>query len=284
MNEYIAKIIKNKILLEKIKGKITTKTEIKLLNEVSNDLINKLLGGGSKKLKIDYLDETYIFEKVDDDISDIYILYSQKEENCVVLNIDKNEKIAQITNLTSTGIKCSDTLINNIGMHLVKITISVIKKYKDKFNINKILLTDHSFLFCNTIKKNIPLGDLQILKNGHTFYGQLGFVPFSDNDVQNKVLLSSYNKNIKIINNLTVLDSKIIYYLEKFQKKNIIDVTSLIASAYKYSNHKLSNFIKKLSQKNVFDDTCIVLNYIIQKIIHYNKIISFHNQQFYMDI
>jgi len=203
------------------------------------------------------------------------------------LTIDKSERIAQITNLTSTGIKCSlakkskdffakvesrfleenldcsETLINNVGTHLVKITIGLIKKYKYKFNINKLVLTDHSFLFCNSIKKNISLGDLQILKNGNTFYGNLGFLPFSDNEVKNKILLKSYKKNIKIINNLTVIDSKIINYLEKFQKKNIIDITELITLANEHSNYKLSDFIIKISSKDVFNNTCIVFNYII---------------------
>lgn len=284
MNNQISKIIKENLVYKKLKGKIMTKSKFKLLNQSTNILIKKLFGGKSSNLKIEYLNEKYIFERVDDDISDIYILYSQNEENCIVLTIDKSERIAQITNLTSTGIKCSKTLINNVGTHLVKITIGLIKKYKYKFNINKLVLTDHSFLFCNSIKKNISLGDLQILKNGNTFYGNLGFLPFSDNEVKNKILLKSYKKNIKIINNLTIIDSKIINYLEKFQKKNIIDITELITLANEHNNYKLSDFIIKISSKDVFDNTCIVLNYIIEKIMHHNKLTSFNNQQFYMDV
>lgn len=164
-------------------------------------------------------------------------------------------------------------MINNIGTHLVKITIAVIKKYNDKFKIKKILVTDHSFL-----KKNISLGDLQILKTGKTFYGNLGFLPYNENEVKNKIMLKNYNKNISIIKNLKVVDSKLIYYLEKFNKKKIIDVSDLIVLANKYD--KLSDYIKTISNKDFFDNTCIVLNYIIPKLMEYNKITSFHNQMF----
>jgi len=94
-------------------------------------------------------------------------------------------------------------------------------------------------------------------------------------------MLKSYNKNIRIIKNLKVVDSKLIYYLEKFQKKKIIDISDLIILANKYD--KLSDYITTISNKNLFDNTCIVLNYIIPKIMEYNKLTSFHNQLFILN-
>ena len=35
-------------------------------------------------------------------------------------------------------------------------------------------------LSCESIKNNIKLADLQILKSGNTFYGKLGFLPYNE--------------------------------------------------------------------------------------------------------
>jgi hypothetical protein len=176
----------------------------RLKNLKNFGLLEKSLNVGGEDLEVKYNDEKYIFKKIDDPYSKIvsYILFSINEkDNCVVISIDKKTHIANIDNLSSNGLKCSYSVITEVGKHLVKITIKLLKKYKDKLNINKIVLTDHSFLFCESIKNNIELSQLYTLKHGHTFYGALGFLPFNDK------LLKKYKNNNNIIKNLLVKDS-----------------------------------------------------------------------------
>lgn len=141
--------------------------------------LNNFMFGGNN-ITVNYNDENYIFDKLDDPYSSIssYVLLSKNNnDNCVVLTIDKENSTAILDNLSSTGLKCSNTLITDVGKHLVKITIK--------------LLTDHSFIFCKMIANNIALADLYTLK-----YGLLGFVPINENTIK------KYNKNYKIINKI----------------------------------------------------------------------------------
>jgi hypothetical protein len=83
------------------------------------------------------------------------------------------------------------------------------------------------------------LADLYTLKHGFTFYAKFGFTPFNDDPVliSTKKLIKKFNKNKEIINNLIVEDSKLLYYLEKFQTKA------------KYDIDKIINYIKKNQDK-----------------------------------
>ena len=289
MHQYIKQIkeiLSLNTVTKPLKGlPVTKKYIISLLN--SYNIINKKINqiGGNDKLKVTYIDEEYIFEKMEDSESliDIYILYSSNEDNCVILTLSKELRIATITNLTATSnMKCSKTLINNIGTHLIKITIALVKKYNDKFKIDKIVLTDHSFLFCKSIKYNIKLGDLQILKTGETFYGKLNFLPYDEDKIEQKKLYKQYKENIKIINIITIGESKLIHYLNKFQEKNLkINIDNLINFANKHVSDKLNIFFIKYSTKEKFDKMCPIFNYIIPKLMKRNKITSFYNKMFY---
>ena len=79
------------------------------------------------------------------------------------------------------------------------------------------------------------MADLYTLKHGFTFYAKFGFTPFNDDPVL--ISTKKFNKNKEIINNLIVEDSKLLYYLEKFQTKA------------KYDIDKIINYIKKNQDK-----------------------------------
>ena len=280
-----------KILLNNTLGNYKINKTIKDTNlnlKTFSILENKLIGG-SKEYSIEYLDEKYIFHELDDKYSSVkslILLAKDNDNNCVVLTIDKSSNIASIDNLTSTNLKCSTTLINEVGKHLVKITLSLIKKYNYKFNIKRILLTDNSFIFCESIKKNINLADLQVLKSGQTFYGSLGFRPYNDDIEMNKKLERKYKNNIKIIDELKVIDSKIISYFNKYIKKygSNIDLEELIKFTKENQNIKLKEFIKIISTRELFNTFCNLFDYIVPKIMGKNKLTSFNKQLFYLDI
>ena len=295
MNKGIRNVLLNNIVLHYNNNK-SRKQRLKNLKNFG--LLEKSLNGGGTDLKVEYNDEKYIFNKLDDSYSSIvsYVLSSiDKKGDCIIMSIDKETNTGTIDNLSTDGIKCSNNLISDIGKHLVKLTIKLLSKYKDKLNINKILLSDHSFLYCKSaqkcrfeestflantlersegvsIKNNINLADLYTLKYGNTFYGSLGFLPCSND--------KKYKNNYKIIQKLLVKDSYLLYYLNKYSKKYNIDISQLKNYVEINENNKLSEVIKLISSKDNFDKHCHLLNYIIPKLFEKNMLTSFHNQSF----
>lgn len=273
-----------------IKNNLIKNNKLFKYKSIINRLNNYIQNGGNKKIyKIEYKEEEYTFELLDDidPTSKIYVLQSKNSDtDCVMLSIDTENKLASINNITTfPDLKCSDTLITNIGSHLMVIVIKLIKKYKDEFGVNKILLTDHSFLYCENIKANIILSDLYILKTGNTFYGKFGFLPYDENKNYKKLYISQYNKNKEILHNLLVKDSYLLYYLNKYQSKYTnIDISDLINLTNDHINDKLTDYITRISSRVIFAEICMVLNYIIPKLIIKNKLTSFHNKIFYLEV
>jgi hypothetical protein len=259
-----------------------------LKNHKNFGLLEKQLNGGGKNLTIEYNNEHFIFTKLDDDYTTImsYILQAQnKDTECVIISIDKESNTASIDNLSTDDLQCTKQQITYVGTFLVELTIKLIKKYKDKFNIKKLLLTDHSSLYCNKIKKTISLADLYTLKHGTTFYGKFGFIPYDSNsntyNIDSNIKLNKkFNKNKKIIKKLLVKDSKLLYYLEKFYMKEKYDIRKIINYVKDNENKLLSEVIAILSSKDNFNIICEILNYIIPKLFIANHLTSFHNKSF----
>lgn len=289
------------------------KTLSNLDNKLRSIIFNQT---GGKNLKINYLDmlekniffsnyvyrpklefdsqiltglgEEYIFEKIDDEYSRVktFILFSKDKNNdsCVVISIDKELHIGTIDNLTSTGLKCSTSLISEIGKHLIKITIELLKKYARELNIHKILIKDNSYLFCKSNKTNISLTNLYLLKYGHSFYGLHGFLPSNNDGEKNKDFERKYKQNLKIIDKLIVKDSYLLYYLEKYSQKYNQDINELIKYVKDYENKKFADIFKIISSKQNFDNNCKLLSYLIPKLIKKNNLFSFFQQVFSMEI
>lgn len=104
----------------------------------------------------------------------------------------------------------------------------MLKKYKDKFGISMITLTDNSIKKCG--EENIILSKMLILLGGDTWYGKYGFRPY---DIQvksmNKKTNKEYEKNKKVIKKITITDVNIIKYIEMTKKDRLIkDVKKLL--------------------------------------------------------
>jgi hypothetical protein len=288
MIDKLKKRIRQILLNNTIHKYKTNQTRTDILKNLKNfGLLEKQLNGGGKDLTIEYNNEKFIFIKLDDSQTTIasYILGAlNTEAECVIISIDKELRTASIDNLSTDNLQCTKQKITYIGTFLVELTIKLIKKYKDKFNIQKILLSDHSSLYCNRIRKIISLADLYTLKHGITFYGKFGFTPYdSDNSYNvdsNKKLNKKFNKNKEIIKNLKVKDSKLLYYLEKFQNKGKYDINKIINYVKDNQDELLSKVITVLSSKENFNMMCEVLNYIIPKLFNANGLTSFHNKSF----
>ena len=75
---------------------------------------------------------------------------------------------------------------------------------KDRFNIDKIILTDNSIKKCGN--KNIILSTMLILLTGNTWYGKYGFRPYDNiKDKLNRRMNIKYEHNQNIMETITII-------------------------------------------------------------------------------
>ena len=196
--------------------------------------------GGGKKLKVTYEDNEYIFEEAMD--KNYYILWSKDEFECSTVVIDTETKTAEIHNISNYK---SCLVTTNIGSTLLRITLKMIEKYKDKFDVKKIIITDNSIKKCG--KKDIQFAPMMILLTGDTWYGKYGFRPIQ------KELLEMYEKNKEIMNTIKLKDINLMEYLKKTKMSN-----ELLELSHKFINKHQTMLLKDYLTKFIkdFNKTC----------------------------
>jgi hypothetical protein len=206
------------------------------------DFMTNQTGGVDRKLKIKYNDNKYIFDELLDE--NHYILYSIEELSCVTVIIYKKDNVAEIHGIANYK-SCLKEINTNVGSTLLKITIKMLQKYKEKFDIKKILLTDNSVKKCND--KNIKLAVMLTLLTGDTWYGKYGFRPYDD------TLTKYYENNKKIMNTITLKDIDLLKYL----KMTTLDEKVIEKSKIYIEKHQttlLKDYLTKFIKE--YDKTC----------------------------
>jgi hypothetical protein len=226
--------------------------------------------GGSKKLKITYNDSEYIFDEAMD--KDYYVLYSKDEFECVAVIIDIENKIAEIHGIGNYT-SCLDDINTNVGSTLLKITLKMVKKYKDKLDVKKILITDNSLKKCHN--KNIKLSVMLTLLTGDTWYGKYGFKP------EEELLKIKYENNKKIMNTVTLKDIDLIKYL----KMTILD-KSVIEKSKKFIEKHQSQLVKDYLTEFLkqYDKTCEYFYDFYYHLFDDLGLYNLHRQTFELDI
>lgn len=107
---------------------LLNKNNIKLNN--INNINNFQQKGGYNKLRIEHNNNDYIFEESEID-KNHYILNSKNNDECVIVIISKEDKIAEIHSIGNYK-SCLYNTNENVGSELLKITIKMLKKYKKK--------------------------------------------------------------------------------------------------------------------------------------------------------
>ena len=193
------------------------------------------------------------------------VLYSYDKSNsdCVALTIDSHKKIIHLTSFgKNKGCFKEET---NIGSNLLRITLKMIEKYKDKLGVNKIVLADNSIYHCKT-GENIDFDKMNILLSGKTWYEKYDFKPYNKNY---KLSDENYNiskKNIEIMNNIKVSDINMEYYLKKINKKYPNEFTLDIIEDLINKNNLIKDFLAELFEKESFNLTCKYLYVIYEKL------------------
>lgn len=236
-----------KILFKLYLNSITLHSPKKYDNRIFASSI-KQKGGKGNKLSIEYKEHKYKF--IESEIDDnYYILYTLDDKfSCVSVIINKEAREAEIHEIGNDK-TCVNLSNVKVGSILLKITIKMLKKYKDKFNINKIILTDNSIKSCSNI--NIILSKMLILLTGDTWYGRYGFRPNS----KNKFYINGnelYENNKKIMDKITIKEANIIKYIKMTNKEKLIKATDKLLSIN--PDFLLKDFLTNLLKE--YDKTC----------------------------
>jgi hypothetical protein len=233
----------------------------------------KLQYGGGKSLKVTYDGNEYKFEKIEIN-GEYYALYTSNEEECVAIVIDIENKTGEIHGIGNNP-TCIKTNTLNVGSTLLKITIKILKKYKDKLGINKIVVTDNSIKICG--KYDIKLSIMLILLSGDTWYGKYGFRPYNNRKNEIDELLNEmYKKNKEIIDKLTIKEANILKYIEMTGKISLIEETKLVLK--NNPNYLLRDFIKSFIKD--FDKTCKYFALFYEQLFIDINLTDFHQRYF----
>ena len=251
--------------------------------QLFNNYFNQI-GGNYKKLKLNYNNHKYIFEESSID-KDHYILSSYDNiHDCIIVIINKEKKVAEIHGIGNYK-NCVNVELSNtsVGSHLLKLTIKMLQKYKDKLNIDQIILTDNSIKSCDKI--NIKLSKMLILINGDTWYGKYGFRPFEYNDKSQSYIIHNkrnkyYNNNIRIMNKITISDIDLIKYIKVTNKELLINKTQELLK-FK-PNYLLKNYINELLQN--YDKSCKYFYLFYEKLFDDISLFDFNGITFGLQI
>ena len=175
----------------------------------------KLKGGGVKEftIKIDNITEDFnkniVFHKVYDDGQKKVVLTKLpfNEDNlindsCIVILLDKN--IAYLDKIEVDKFECIDLVdftLKKSGYFHLKATIKMLKKYKEKLGINRIVLRDNATVKCKFKKKlfDYNLSQFLLLTKSYTWYGKHGFKI-------NKDERKEYLETLKVIETIKIKD------------------------------------------------------------------------------
>lgn len=196
--------------------------------------------------------------------------------------MDIENKIAEIHGIGNHP-TCVKTNTLNVGSTLLKITLKMLKNYKDKLGINKIVLSDNSIKTCgkHPHSYNIILSKMLILLSGDTWYGKYGFRPYDNNKNKiNKLLTDEYNKNKKIIENITIKDANILKYIEMTRKSSLIEDTKILLK--NNPTYLLKDFIKNFIKD--YDKICKYFALFYEQLFKDIGLYDFHQRYFGLEL
>jgi hypothetical protein len=229
-----------------------------------------ILKGGGKKYKIemnDIIEKDIIFREIYRKDEKLLILNKNKNE-CVIIYINEKENIVELRSLTMENGKCIDLEdfgLKTTGKFHLKVAIKMLKKYKDKFKINKIVLEDIATVKCN--ETEFPLSSYMLLTKGYTFYGKEGF-EYVEKDYND--LLKKY-KNYILKLKVKDVDMKDIIKKSKNRELN----KDIINNAKDNKNMLFVNFLGILfSRENMLNDEICELYFVIR-----NKLIFYYQNK-----
>lgn len=285
----------NKFIPEKLKQKYINFIHFDLpdfnisRNRISN-MIRQSGGGKHENNEYSYTINNQKFTVIlnttrHGDYTEIVVTDQNNTVDCVTVHIYTDTTIAILNNMTIDR-KCAiECLPNDKGGHLLfKFILHYLKKNKDNLYINRIILKDNSFLYCNNRIHNLKLARLRMIThNGQTWYMKYGFLPYDANkQIPDIKYIKGIEKNKEILQKLKTSFVDIVNITKKLNLKLLPEIERLLAKYILFDD-----FIKKLMEnKNKY---CCLIEHILDDVyenINLSKrlLIDYHSRVFYLDI
>lgn len=220
---------------------------------------------GGKYIRWNDKGESHTFKiGIDDNqySTDISVI-SKSEQDCVIASIDKYKPgIAIIQDITYF----EDCAVEGLkkpggGDKLVRFILDYLIKYKNKYKINRVVLTDTARLACEC-SDTINLSQLRMVTHGTPWYMKYGFRPYIIRLNKPDIYLDAVIKdNNRIIKKIKMKNFNIKNMIDTVNEKEglHIDSRTIERTAKKY--RYLRDFVNYLLLD--FDKNCCIVYYIL---------------------
>lgn len=221
--------------------------------------------GSQMEKNIKFNDKTGIFTfkvsvSIDENRIQLSVL-STDDIDCVTVFIEPIKHLAILHNIgfyencAKEGLKKPGG-----GSVLLRFVLNHLTNNKELYKINKIALTDHSYLPCSNCDDNVQLARLRQITHGETWYMKYGFKPYNaEKDISDTRTLEAieYNNNkLKTLNTNIISNVKMNKYIKQLDKKELHRLT------IKYP--LLKDFIIRLSTE--YNKYCCLFVYILKNL------------------
>lgn len=247
--------------------------------------------GGAKQINFKYDKYTFIVYQDEDEYNINFSIHNNNNIDnpliCAHIFIPKDERFAYIQNISNYDNCTLEGLPKTKGGSIIlQGVLSFIDSISKKYKLKYIQLKDNSYLYCKSIKKNIPLSSLYMLSRGSTWYYKYGFIPFDEKnkqiDIENLVKLKTNQNLVNLINlNCTKIGELFLQIFDtlKFDKNS---KKKLIKTIEKYNNMPIKHFIKFIISD--FDNSCDIFYHVYENIMKMLNISNLQGITYYKQI
>ncbi len=254
--------------------------------KINPSLFKKKQIGG----KIIYKTKTYAnkhfnFKIDDDDPDDIRIaIITPNQTECVTVLVHTELRLAILHNMTYDNKCAKEGLGKPGGDILMKVMLTFLIKKRKKYNIDRIVLADHSFLYCGEeISNTIKLARLRTITHGRPWYMKYGFKPYNPyNNTPDTEALQWIDYNRYVLDTLQTNAVDIMKIANKMENLDKLKIKKLIN---KYPLFR--DFIKRLVSE--LNEYCPFIDAILEDIykatpLHHQILYDWYMKDFYLDI
>lgn len=217
---------------------------------------------GGKVRYIPYKGKTYELHIDKDNTGYDITVVSLSKEVCVLVTMPLNKDPTIVQNITFYQDCAREGLQKGQGEQMFQFVLDYLRANKDVYNISRLVLSDTSYLYCNTCSKSIRLARLRMLTKGGTWYMKFGFRPYDqENNSRSEYLDKVIRYNRERGSKLKTSEIDIIKIVVKMDRKekSRTNIREVMRLSKKY--RLLKDFVIRLLKE--FDKYCCFVYYIM---------------------
>ena len=203
-------------------------------------------------------------------------IISKDEVNCGTISIDGGDAMIQ-TIAYDKSCALEGLISPGGGNILLRFMLNYIIKIKDKYEIEKIIVTDKSRKRCKKINEDVELSRLMMIVKGYTWYMKYGFRPYNGKSID-KYKERNIKNNREKLRKLRTKNIPIV----KIIKKNKINIDKREIERLIKNNKLFRDFMIALDLQ--FNRYCILIKRVQDYVYGTNILSDVHNIQYYLDI